>query len=112
MPQYLCKIADVGKNGKEVCLQTDSGVVYVILFEYQGTVRAYLNICPHQGMPLNLAPDKFMFSGNDLLMCAHHGARFELTTGECVGGACRGARLQMVRVKCDADSVWLDQELN
>jgi len=111
MSQYLCKIADIGENGKEVCVKTGSGAEYIMLFRFKGAVRAFFNICPHQGMPLNCSTDRFMFTGDGFLMCAHHGARFELDTGKCVGGACRGASLKTANVKFDADSVWLDQEL-
>ena len=110
MSYYLCKIADIGKSGKEVCVKPHTTAFYIMLFPYEGTFRAFVNVCPHQGMPLNQAPDKFMFSGKGLLMCAHHGARFKLDTGECVGGACRGAKLQMVKISLDQDSVWLEQE--
>jgi nitrite reductase/ring-hydroxylating ferredoxin subunit len=109
MTQYLCKISDIAEGGKEVCINAESGPVYVMLFPYAGTVRAYLNVCPHQGMPLNWAPDKFMFTGQGFLICAHHGARFDLDTGACVGGACRGAYLQKVDISLDEDSVWLEQ---
>jgi nitrite reductase/ring-hydroxylating ferredoxin subunit len=112
MSHYLCKIADIGQSGKEVCVKLNSKAVYIMLFPYAGTIRAFINICPHQGMPLNQAPDKFMFSGEGFLMCAQHGARFELDTGKCVGGACRGANLQIVSVTLEGDSVWLEHDFD
>jgi len=110
MSRLLCKIADVGEGGTEVCVQSASGPVYIMLFHYRGAIRAYVNECPHQRMPLNWAPDTFMLRGPSLLVCAHHGARFDLGSGKCMGGACRGADLKRVRISVKEDSIWLAQE--
>lgn len=64
-------------------------------------VCAWLNICPHQGRPLNYAPNKFLQTPDGLLMCASHGATFDMQTGECVGGPCKGANLRAVPVTVD-----------
>jgi len=111
MANYLCEIAEVGDNGKEVCVHSASGPVYVMLFPYQGSIRAYINECPHQRMPLNWAPDTFMMRGQALLICAHHGARFDLGSGKCMGGACRGEHLQPLQISLDGDSIWLAQDV-
>jgi len=111
MSQLLCKITDVGEGGKEVCVQSASGPVYIMLFPYQGAIRAFVNECPHLRMPLNWAPDTFMLRGQSLLICAHHGAQFDLGSGKCIGGACRGTDLKRVRISINGDSIWLAQKL-
>lgn len=63
-----------------------------------GQVRAWLNVCPHAGRRLDWAPGQFLRSKDGLLVCAVHGASFELATGECVAGPCRGERLREVAV--------------
>ena len=112
MAYYLCKIADIGETGKEVSLDGNSTRNFIMLFPHAGTFRAFINVCPHQGRSLNHAPDQFLFSPEKLLVCSHHGARFELDSGECVDGPCRGARLRPVKISLSGDSVWLDQELD
>ena len=62
-------------------------------------VRAWLNICPHAGRRLDWAPGKFLTSRDGLLVCAAHGASFELRAGECVAGPCRGEHLRAVPVE-------------
>lgn len=65
-----------------------------------GEVHAWLNVCPHAGRRLDWAPGQFLRSKDGLLVCAVHGASFELAGGECVAGPCRGERLREVAVHC------------
>ena len=62
------------------------------------TVRAWLNICPHAGRRMDWAPGEFLLSREGLLVCAAHGAGFELAAGLCVSGPCRGQSLRAVAV--------------
>jgi nitrite reductase/ring-hydroxylating ferredoxin subunit len=71
----------------------------LILHRSGGSVRAWLNICPHAGRRLDWAPGKFLISKDGLLVCAAHGASFELHAGVCVGGPCRGDSLRAVMVE-------------
>ena len=65
-----------------------------------GEVRAWLNVCPHAGRRLDWAPGKFLLSKEGMLVCAAHGASFDLASGDCVAGPCRGERLREVAVHC------------
>ena len=62
-------------------------------------VRAWLNVCPHAGRRLDWAPGKFLKSKEGHLVCAAHGASFELGRGDCVAGPCRGDSLRAVAVE-------------
>jgi len=62
-------------------------------------VRAWLNVCPHAGRRLDWAPGKFLKSREGHLVCAAHGASFELIRGNCVAGPCRGDALRAVAVE-------------
>jgi nitrite reductase/ring-hydroxylating ferredoxin subunit len=79
----------------------------LILYRDGDTVRAWLNICPHAGRRLDWAPGQFLKSKEGLLVCAAHGASFELAQGDCVAGPCRGDRLRAVPVEVRDGSVWL-----
>ena len=70
-------------------------------------VRAWFNVCPHAGRRLDWAPGRFLVSGDGLLVCAAHGASFELARGECVAGPCRGESLRAVAVEVRAGMVVL-----
>ena len=60
-------------------------------------VQAWLNICPHAGRRLDWAPGRFLVD-KGRLVCAAHGAKFELEQGECNAGPCRGQSLVAVPV--------------
>lgn len=63
-----------------------------------GKVYAYQNFCAHAGHPLNWRPDEFLTKDKLALMCASHGALYEISSGECVGGPCQGRSLRKVDV--------------
>jgi nitrite reductase/ring-hydroxylating ferredoxin subunit len=65
----------------------------------------YVNHCPHAGHPLNLLPHKFFTADKSLLVCASHGALFELSTGLCVDGPCSGKSLRAVPLEIEAGYV-------
>ena len=65
-------------------------------------VQAWLNICPHAGRRLDWAPGRFLLD-KGRLVCAAHGATFELEHGLCIAGPCRGSSLRAVAVTCGDD---------
>ena len=80
----------------EIEMQVDGVAESVILHRQGAEVRGWLNLCPHAGRRLDWAPGQFLKSRDGLLVCAVHGASFELARGECVAGACRGQSLRAV----------------
>ena len=70
----------------------------LLLHRDSDRVRAWLNICPHAGRRLDWAPGQFLKTKEGLLVCAAHGASFELDGGTCVAGPCRGEALRPVAV--------------
>lgn len=80
----------------------------LVLYRDGDGVRAWLNICPHAGRRLDFAPGQFLRSKDGLLVCAAHGAGFELQRGECVSGPCRGQSLRAVEVQVRDGAVWMD----
>ena len=68
----------------------------LILHRAGDSVRAWLNVCPHAGRRLDWAPGEFLRTKQGELVCAVHGATFELGAGRCVAGPCLGAHLRAV----------------
>ncbi|MEQ8406629.1 MAG: Rieske (2Fe-2S) protein [Oceanicaulis sp.] len=62
------------------------------------TVRAYVNVCPHQGRPLSLPSGKTLVSEGKYVVCPFHGASFEIASGACAGGPAGKAGLKPVPV--------------
>jgi nitrite reductase/ring-hydroxylating ferredoxin subunit len=76
-----------------------------------GTVRAYVNHCPHAGFPLNWQPDQFLATHAPVIRCVMHGALFEIETGDCVSGPCLGQGLQPLKVTVRNGYVLLDDSV-
>ena len=92
----------------EVEATLDGDAESLILYRTGERVHAWLNVCPHAGRRLDWAPGQFLKSKDGLLVCAAHGASFELNGGECVAGPCRGESLRRVPVTVHDGAVWLD----
>lgn len=83
----------------EVGVVLEGDAESLVLHRDGDRVRAWLNVCPHAGRRLDWAPGKFLKSKEGLLVCAAHGASFELADGLCVAGPCRGEALRAVAVE-------------
>jgi len=79
----------------------------LIVHRNGASVRAWLNVCPHAGRRLDWAPGKFLKSKEGHLVCAAHGASFELDKGDCIAGPCRGDSLRAVPVEVRGGQVVL-----
>ena len=55
-----------------------------------------LNKCPHDGVNLDWERNQFFDPNGIRLMCGKHGALFELGTGQCLEGPCKGRGLTPV----------------
>lgn len=98
-------------GGFAECEATVDGDAESLVLHRDGDgVRAWLNICPHAGRRLDWAPGQFLRSKEGLLVCAAHGASFELQGGDCVAGPCRGERLRAVAVTVRDGQVWLGRD--
>ena len=83
----------------EVEASLDGEAESLIIHRSGASVRAWLNVCPHAGRRLDWAPGKFLKSKEGHLICAAHGASFELERGDCIAGPCRGDSLRAVAVE-------------
>lgn len=62
-------------------------------------IYAYQNFCVHVGHQLNWMPDGFLSKDESSILCASHGAQYEIDTGLCFAGPCRGKSLRTVDVE-------------
>jgi nitrite reductase/ring-hydroxylating ferredoxin subunit len=56
----------------------------------------YVNSCPHEGIWLNFGAGEFFNADRTFLKCGRHGAQFDIETGVCVAGACKGKSLEPI----------------
>jgi len=71
-----------------------------------GSVRAYLNVCPHRLQPVDVGDGRLWLKTGEI-ECQAHGARFHPATGACTGGPCDGRTLTPLRVEERDREVWL-----
>jgi nitrite reductase/ring-hydroxylating ferredoxin subunit len=71
----------------------------LVIVRWGRQVFGYVNKCPHDGVKLDWERNQFL-DGNGLrLMCGKHGAMFELGTGICTEGPCKGRTLKPVALE-------------
>jgi nitrite reductase/ring-hydroxylating ferredoxin subunit len=74
----------------------------VLVGRVAGEWRAYLNVCRHRALPLDLGASSPMSEDGQHLLCHQHGALYRLEDGACVLGPCFGERLVPVPVTATA----------
>ncbi|MCA1779893.1 MAG: Rieske 2Fe-2S domain-containing protein [Xanthomonadaceae bacterium] len=98
--QFLLSSAELAEGQfREARAQLHGRPLWLVITRDQGTPKGWLNVCPHQGRSLNWAPDQFISDDTGNLVCAAHGAVFEVGTGHCVSGPCLGAALKPIKVE-------------
>ena len=93
----VCEAAQV-KGVLSLSVTTDQGAFPMLVLRAGGDLRAYVNACPHQYLPLDWRSGQVLSADGTMLMCSAHGARFDIRTGEAVAGADCGLDAVPVRV--------------
>ncbi|KAF0806455.1 Rieske 2Fe-2S family protein [Alcanivorax xiamenensis] len=104
--QAVCSIHDIEDDSAREFQVDDQPVVIV---KRDGQFHAYLNWCPHLGIELNFMPDQFLDSDNQFIICANHGALFEIESGDCLSGPCSGDALLPVPLEIREEQIWLGE---
>ena len=95
-PRVLGRVEDIPENGAKGFPGVRDGVPGLVAVRQGEAVYVYENACPHIGTPLDWYPDRFLSHDGRHLVCATHGAAFEIATGMCFAGPCRGDALTPV----------------
>ena len=104
MPELIeievCRVDELDPDGcREFAIGDGDWPFRGFVVRRDDDVFAYQNFCMHVGHPLNWSPNSFLTAENDAIVCASHGARYRIETGECIGGPCRGRGLRNVDVE-------------
>ncbi|KMK68443.1 Rieske 2Fe-2S domain-containing protein [Puniceibacterium sp. IMCC21224] len=82
----ICRSDDL--NGVITLMVTsDAGNLPLLVLRTSGGIRAYVNACPHQYLPLDYRGPQILSADGTQLMCTAHGARFDAKTGQVHEGA-------------------------
>ena len=99
MFQSIGKLSDF-PDGRAV--EVTLGARRIAVYRLGDRFHAIKNICPHEGGLLHRLPPR-----DGVAVCATHGWRFDLQSGQCVRGN-PDARVAVYPVKVDGDGVWID----
>ncbi|HFC30974.1 MAG TPA: Rieske (2Fe-2S) protein [Oceanospirillales bacterium] len=106
----ICKLAaieDIEDNRwYEFSLQSETGLVSVMLIRKAGEYKAYINACPHQGRRMDYSSGQFLLTETGNIICPAHGAEFKADTGLCVNGPCLGQSLVSAFVQTDEKNIY------
>ena len=97
MSTVLCRTGDIAEGAARSFIVGERAERRdIVVVHKHGRFFAYLNSCPHQAMPLETFPDKFLNEDATLFVCSTHGARFRVEDGFCVSGPCEGKAMTRV----------------
>lgn len=110
--RLICAAGDLAEGGHGVRFDWPAagGAGKGFAIRHAGTVRAYVNRCPHRGTELDWMSGEFFEASGLYLVCATHGATFDPESGICVAGPCKGARLEAIAVAERDGRVTIDDE--
>lgn len=80
----------------------DEGRDTVLVVRHQGELYGWRDACPHYGdTPMAWRKDAYLNGARTRIVCAAHGAQFDIATGVCTLGPCLGQGLQRVALQVD-----------
>jgi nitrite reductase/ring-hydroxylating ferredoxin subunit len=102
----LCRLNDIA-DGKAKTFTYKKGTwrLEVFIQRRGDEFFAYENTCPHVGLPLNLAPNKFLNRDGTALFCMNHAADFRIEDGLCTAGPCLGKWLIPVALRLEDGNI-------
>lgn len=103
----LARVADIPDGGALALTFREGGYFSLLLARKGARVFAYLNQCAHAAYPLHRADGGVLVQEGRYIVCAVHGASFELETGVCAGGPCNGAGLAAMAIEVRDGAVFM-----
>lgn len=98
----LCHIDDVPQGGSRGFDPQGLGQDSVLLVRQGMRLHAWRDACPHHDTPMAWRKDAYLNAAGDRIVCAAHGAQFEIDTGLCTLGPCLGQSLTPISVRLEA----------
>ncbi|OYT89484.1 MAG: (2Fe-2S)-binding protein [Burkholderiales bacterium PBB6] len=99
----LCHVHDIPDGGARGFDTAGAGQDTLFVVRRGEQLLAYVNSCPHHDTPLAWRRDAYLNAAGDRIVCAAHGALFEIDTGRCTLGPCLGDALTPLALRTDPD---------
>ncbi len=101
----LCQLTDIPNGEAKAFPYQDKQTLLVTRRGLKAW--AYVNRCPHAGVPLEWQENRFMSLDGSQLQCSTHGALFNVDNGYCTWGPCQGRRLQSLPITIENGIIYL-----
>jgi nitrite reductase/ring-hydroxylating ferredoxin subunit len=100
----LCHCDEVPENESRGFDPTGEGQDTVIVVHKHDRFHAWRDACPHFGdTPMAWRKDAYLNGDASKIVCAAHGAQFDIESGVCTLGPCLGQALQAVAIVVTAE---------
>lgn len=106
----LCRLEEIAEGGAREFPPRPGRFTGLFAVRRGGAVFVYENACPHVGVPLNWAPDRFLDARGERIVCGTHGAVFRIEDGVCLKGPCVGAALAAVPHRLEDGVILVGEE--
>ncbi|MCZ6566622.1 MAG: Rieske (2Fe-2S) protein [Gammaproteobacteria bacterium] len=99
------ELHNLDSKGLTVIVEEMQLTIFVVKKDKQ--IFVYENSCPHTQGPLDWVPDNFLDGNQKFIMCANHGALFQINDGLCVYGPCKSQSLRALPFEIENGEVYL-----
>jgi nitrite reductase/ring-hydroxylating ferredoxin subunit len=89
----LCHLDELPDGGARGFDPQRRGQDSLLVVRQRRQLYGYVDACPHHGTPMAWRKDAYLNAARDRIVCAAHGAQFEIHSGRCVLGPCLGQAL-------------------
>jgi nitrite reductase/ring-hydroxylating ferredoxin subunit len=100
MSRFLCRFDELAEGEARGFEPLNGSREKIFIVRKGRCLYAYWDACPHFGdTPMAWRTDAYLNAAGNRIVCASHGAEFEIETGRCVRGAALGNSLRPVAIE-------------
>ncbi len=96
----ICLVSDLPSQG---ALPFEIDDFPVLVVNTDAGIRAFVNACPHQFLPLTYRGSAVLSADGDRLICSNHDAQFDSQSGRGISGFGHGCELDVVPIRVTPD---------
>jgi nitrite reductase/ring-hydroxylating ferredoxin subunit len=106
----LCRVEEIPDGGAREFPPSPGSYSGLFAIRRGEALFVYENACPHIGVPLNWAPDRFLDAKGEHIVCGTHGALFRIADGVCTKGPCIGEAIAPIPFRIEDGVVLVDPD--
>lgn len=104
--QVLCRLDEITDGqAKGFVFREHNRLFRMMVYRRGDAVWGYVDECPHRFTPLAWDEDLYLNMHGTAFLCATHGAQFELESGYCFLGPCKGQSLIKIPLEMKQDQI-------